>query len=182
MEKTCVKCGHTNRVATGLESEECPHCGVIYAKAKPRPAASAQATGFAATRPQALERGAPPLAAGVNAQEAQQSPVKAKRPSALGTYFWIVVAAVAVIWYHSHDSGPATMAPSTAGRLDQIHAKVAQDAVREFEIAEKHGTAIDRCVQAGAVTAAFLQAKNETAYADWKRIEVLACDQAGVRR
>lgn len=35
MIKTCPKCDHVNRNATGAVDEECPNCGVIYAKAQP---------------------------------------------------------------------------------------------------------------------------------------------------
>jgi len=35
MIKTCPKCDHVNRNATGAADEECPNCGVIYAKAQP---------------------------------------------------------------------------------------------------------------------------------------------------
>lgn len=35
MQRTCIKCGHVNTTATGLDSEACPACGVIYAKALP---------------------------------------------------------------------------------------------------------------------------------------------------
>lgn len=33
MQKTCVKCDHVNPLASGADSEACPSCGVIYAKA-----------------------------------------------------------------------------------------------------------------------------------------------------
>lgn len=33
MQKTCVKCGHVNPRASVADSEACPSCGVIYAKA-----------------------------------------------------------------------------------------------------------------------------------------------------
>lgn len=33
MERTCIKCGHTNASATGDELEACPACGAIYSRA-----------------------------------------------------------------------------------------------------------------------------------------------------
>ena len=33
MKETCVKCGHVNHAATGLDSDSCPKCGVVYIKA-----------------------------------------------------------------------------------------------------------------------------------------------------
>ncbi len=35
MQKTCIKCGHINPNAMGLDTDSCPKCGVIYAKAQP---------------------------------------------------------------------------------------------------------------------------------------------------
>ena len=35
MKITCIKCGHVNPAATGLATDTCPKCGVIYAKAQP---------------------------------------------------------------------------------------------------------------------------------------------------
>ncbi|HOE43144.1 MAG TPA: hypothetical protein PLB25_16165 [Rhodoferax sp.] len=35
MKKTCIKCNHVNLSATGDDTEACPACGVIYAKAQP---------------------------------------------------------------------------------------------------------------------------------------------------
>lgn len=35
MQKTCIKCNHVNPTATGADTEACPRCGVIYAKAQP---------------------------------------------------------------------------------------------------------------------------------------------------
>lgn len=55
--------------------------------------------------------------------------------------------------------------------LDDVHAKVASDAVVQYEIAKRNGTPIDRAVHAGIVAAAYLQAKDETNYAKWKAIE-----------
>jgi hypothetical protein len=70
-------------------------------------------------------------------------------------------------------------AAQTMGRIEQ---KVAADSVAQYEIAKRGGTAIDVCVHAGFVSAAFLQAKDETNYQKWKAIEKTDCDRAGVPR
>lgn len=44
MQRTCVRCDHTNQAATGSDTEACPKCGAIYSKARP-----AQASGFGAS-------------------------------------------------------------------------------------------------------------------------------------
>jgi hypothetical protein len=64
--------------------------------------------------------------------------------------------------------------------MSNIEKKVATDAVEEYRIAERSGTQIDRCVHAGLVAAAYIQAKDEENYRVWKRTERTDCDAAGV--
>lgn len=64
--------------------------------------------------------------------------------------------------------------------MTKIENKVATDAVDQYRIAERSGTKMDRCVQAGLVSAAYLQAKDEDNYKVWKRTERIDCDAAGV--
>jgi len=58
--------------------------------------------------------------------------------------------------------------------------KVASDAVQEYEIAKRNGTAMDACVHAGLVAAAYLQAKDESNYQQWKATERADCAAAGL--
>jgi hypothetical protein len=74
--------------------------------------------------------------------------------------------------------GPAGVVANAA--MDDITAKVARDSVQQYEIAKRSGNAIDVCVQAGLVSAAFLQAKDEANYASWKAIEKADCKRAGM--
>lgn len=56
MQRTCVKCGHTNPRAIGGSDEACPQCGAIYSKASPSAARPApRASGFGGARPSALD-------------------------------------------------------------------------------------------------------------------------------
>lgn len=64
----------------------------------------------------------------------------------------------------------------------RIEWQVAMDAVKQYEMVERHGTAIDRCVHAGFVAAAFLGAQAEDRYQEWKNIERQDCAAAGVPR
>ena len=64
--------------------------------------------------------------------------------------------------------------------MDDIYQQVADDAVKQYGIVSRNGSAIDRCVHAGMVTAAFAQAKDEARYAQWKDIERRDCRAAGV--
>ena len=62
-----------------------------------------------------------------------------------------------------------------------IEKKVSQDAIKQYEIAKRGGSAIDACVQAGIVSASFLQAKDESNYQQWKEQEERDCRRAGIR-
>ena len=67
-------------------------------------------------------------------------------------------------------------------QMHSIQDKVASDAVEQYRMVEKSGSAIDKCVQAGMVSAAYLQAKNEEDYSSWKSIERLNCANAGIAK
>lgn len=51
-------------------------------------------------------------------------------------------------------------------------------AIAQYGIAAKHGSAVDRCAQAGFVKAAALQAQDEGAFAAWTKTEADACAAA----
>lgn len=65
--------------------------------------------------------------------------------------------------------------------MQNITNQVATDSVKQYEIAKRNGaTPIDTCVQAGLVSAAYLQAQDESNYSKWKSIEKSDCERAGV--
>jgi len=66
--------------------------------------------------------------------------------------------------------------------MDAIFQQVADDAVSQYRITKASGSAIDQCVQAGMVAAAYLQAQNQTSYSVWKQTEAADCARAGVPR
>lgn len=74
----------------------------------------------------------------------------------------------------------------TAGNADKmmndIENQVAIDSVEQYEIAKKQGDPIMTCVQAGMVSAAYLQAKDETKYNEWKSVERTDCEAAGISK
>lgn len=70
-------------------------------------------------------------------------------------------------------------AEAATNRLAQ---KVAEDAVREYNIVGRHGSKIDICVHAGVVASAYLQAKDEEQYRNWKAIEKKDCAKTGIRQ
>jgi hypothetical protein len=66
--------------------------------------------------------------------------------------------------------------------MADIEHKVANDAVAQYGIAKRQGDAMQVCVQAGMVSAAWLQAKDETQYGQWKAVEKADCARAGLAR
>ena len=67
--------------------------------------------------------------------------------------------------------------------MKDIELQVATDAVEQYSIVvQGGGSAMDRCVQAGMVAAAFLQAKAAGRYEEWKERERMDCRAAGVPR
>ena len=64
--------------------------------------------------------------------------------------------------------------------MQGITDKVADDAVKQYNIAAAQGDQMQKCVQAGFVAAAFLQAKNDVQYNVWKSTQSSECAQAGV--
>jgi hypothetical protein len=74
------------------------------------------------------------------------------------------------------------LAPSGGGQvvMDNINDQVSQDAISQYEIAERSGDPIQKCVHAGMVTAAFMQAKDETSYQSWLAKQKRDCEAAGI--
>jgi hypothetical protein len=70
----------------------------------------------------------------------------------------------------------------TASTMADIEKKVAADSVAQYNIAARSGTPMDKCVHAGLVAAAYLQAKDEPNYKTWKSREDADCRAAGVPR
>lgn len=67
-----------------------------------------------------------------------------------------------------------------AVEMADVETKVATDSVAQYEIAKCQGDPMQVCVQAGFVSAAWLQAKNEPQYNSWKATEKADCAKAGV--
>lgn len=69
-----------------------------------------------------------------------------------------------------------------AETMRTIEQQVAQDSVDQYNITKQSGTAIDQCVHAGMVAAAYLQAKDQSSYANWKATEKQDCAFDGVQQ
>jgi len=65
--------------------------------------------------------------------------------------------------------------------MGAIEAKVATDSVAQYDMVKRNnGSAVDLCVHAGLVSAAYLQAKNEPEFKKWKGVEKSDCASAGM--
>jgi hypothetical protein len=64
--------------------------------------------------------------------------------------------------------------------MQETYDSVSSDAVAQYRIAKQQGDPIQVCVQAGLVSAAYLQAKKTVEYNKWKAIEKSACRRAGI--
>jgi hypothetical protein len=64
--------------------------------------------------------------------------------------------------------------------LAKVEDQVASDAVSQYNIAKQQGDSMQICIQASLVSAAYLQAKDETNYQTWKKTEAEDCKRAGV--
>lgn len=72
------------------------------------------------------------------------------------------------------------MAQAAQSQVDSISVQVAKDAEAQYEIAKRQGDKMQICVQAGMVSAAHLQAKDEANYSKWKDIQDVDCQAAGL--
>lgn len=58
--------------------------------------------------------------------------------------------------------------------------KAIDDQVRQYNLAVRAGSLEDRCVQAGFVASAYIQAKDEPNYQAWSGIRNSECKAAGI--
>lgn len=159
-----MKCGCENAKAAGRDDDACPRCGAIYAKAR--------ATGSHAVK------GGYPLDMDRAPAACVEAPAPAKQASPL---LWGGIVLVLPLGFLFPSLfGPGS--PMVKQQMADIHQQVADDQIREYNIARQHGAAIDACVHAGMVAAAFLQAQKEGQYAQWKQTESADCGRAGLPR
>ena len=65
-------------------------------------------------------------------------------------------------------------------KAQTIPTKVVQDQVAQYNFAVRAGSKSDRCVQAGFVASAYIQAKDEPNHEEWERIRQDDCKAAGL--
>ena len=81
-----------------------------------------------------------------------------------------------VLWFY-FDGG---LEQQAAKNMQQIENQVASDSVKQYDIAKTQGDKMQICVQAGIVSAAYLQAKDEPNYQQCKKREQIDCAKAGI--
>jgi len=96
-----------------------------------------------------------------------------------------VLGALGALYYftigqHQAQEQQQRQEQAVVAAMADIEDKVAVDAVTQYGIAKRQGDAMQTCVQAGMVSAAYLQAKNETEYTRWKATEKTDCAKAGL--
>lgn len=89
-----------------------------------------------------------------------------------------VIIGFLIIWYFL-TKGIETQSVQT---MDDLKQKVAADFVEQYDIAKQQGDKVQICVQAGIVSAGFLQAKDAVNYQKWKDIEKADCAKAGIHK
>lgn len=83
---------------------------------------------------------------------------------------------------HPADTTAVEVAPvlTPFSSTEDIQRKVATDAAAQHAIAKRNGSAIDACSAAMGVAAAYLQAKDEAHYAQWRQTQKKDCAAAGM--
>ncbi len=93
----------------------------------------------------------------------------------------LVLGSIVAIFFAVFGSVAAVPSgPIVQSEMRATEQQVARDAVAQYNIAAQNGTVIDRCVQAGLVSAAYLQAQDVKNYKQWKAIERRDCRAAGL--
>jgi predicted nucleic acid-binding Zn ribbon protein len=99
------------------------------------------------------------------------------RVSVIRTLFYIIAILGLILWFAG-----GGFEQQVNQNLQTVHNKVADDAVQQYQIAKRQGDSIQVCVQAGLVSAAYLQAQDEANYQQWKATETADCRRAGMPR
>lgn len=100
----------------------------------------------------------------------------AEKKTNVGRVIAGIVFAIAIAWYFFGGGLEKQAAENMQGIEDQV----ASDAVKQYEIAKRDVSQMDACVHAGMVAAAYLQAKDEPNYQQWKATERSDCAAAGM--
>ncbi|MDP3088844.1 MAG: zinc ribbon domain-containing protein [Methylotenera sp.] len=92
--------------------------------------------------------------------------------NALGAIVIVIVA----IWYF----GGGGQEKHINNEMGKINNQVAIEMIEQYNIAKRQGDPIQKCIQAGIVSASFLQSKDEANYQVWKKTQDSDCKAAGM--
>jgi hypothetical protein len=87
---------------------------------------------------------------------------------------------VLLVMFIALHNTPLQLTGVQADDLQDLHRRVIDDAITQYGITQRSGTAMDRCLRAGLVAEAYLQANQESGYKEWKNTEQWDCLKAGV--
>lgn len=110
--------------------------------------------------------------------QAEKCP-KCGHPNEVQSYLSAIVSLLVVgglLWFFFGGG----LEKQTDKDLQKIENQVASDQVTQYNIAKGQGNQIQICVQAGMVSAAYLQANDTSNYNQWKAIEESDCRAAGI--
>lgn len=68
----------------------------------------------------------------------------------------------------------------TGKQAGDLYVKTAEDLEAQYRLMGAESSEMDKCVQAGIVAAAWLQAQDQIEYKNWKLIEDGHCESAGL--
>lgn len=63
---------------------------------------------------------------------------------------------------------------------NNLNINVAEDTIEEYQLLKKNGDKMGACIRAGIITEAYLSAKDEAKWKEWKTIEKSDCKKAGL--
>lgn len=70
----------------------------------------------------------------------------------------------------------------TSRQMDNMEITLAHNEAMQYQIAKRNGSQTDACVHASMASAAFLQAKDEASFKQWKDIEKSECGIVEVKQ
>jgi hypothetical protein len=88
-------------------------------------------------------------------------------------FFKVLVSAC--FFYFGYNLLSNYVSEASKSSVNDIYREVVSDSIRQYNIVKSNGSGVEKCVHAGLVAAAYLQANDENGYKEWKRIEERDC-------
>lgn len=157
----CPKCSYERTAKDTGPVTQCPNCQLVFAK-------------YQATLPKRTLFYS-------RSESSTESSTSDKKPSTLRIVTGAIVIIVLVSQLFGKLSNSSSQGTSNRG-MQYIYDQVISDALKQYDIVKRNGGPIDICVHAGLVSAAYIQAQQESKYREWKTIEDSDCKAAGLLR